>query len=85
MGVVLVFAMPLTARRISPMKCRLFSLLSAWKSSRKSQYPYRLQEDSMVTLFIGWSGIFWKSSQNSPPFPGRVLIKTRYFCIGFSN
>ena len=35
--------------------------------------------------FIGSSGSFENPFQNSPPFPTLSLIKTKYFCMDFSN
>ena len=35
--------------------------------------------------FIGSSGSFENPFQNSPPFPALSLIKTKYFCMDFSN
>ena len=84
-GDVLVSAMPGMARKTSPTKCRLLSLLSALKNMTKSQYPNKLHEDSIITPFIGSVGIFLNAPQNSPPFPEIVLIKTWYFIMFFSN
>lgn len=85
MGEVLVSETPGVARRTSPTKCTMLSLLSALTMSAKSQYPKRLQEDSIITPFIGSSGILEKLFQNSPPLPEIVLKSTRYFIICFSK